>query len=112
VQITQTTFGPASVLTLIGDLDSFNVSYLKEQLQRLFDRGDYKVIIDLNNVDFIDSAGLGNLVSSLKLCMNNSGDLVLVGPNDTVLDLLRITRLRDVFKIFKTIEDAAAAFKG
>jgi anti-sigma B factor antagonist len=111
VQITQTTSGPASVLTLIGDLDSFNVSYLKEQFQRLFDRGDYKVIVDLNGVDFIDSAGLGNLVSSLKVCLNNAGDLFLVGPNDSVLDLLRITRLRDVFKVCKTVEEAAAAFK-
>jgi anti-sigma B factor antagonist len=96
---------------VIGDLDSFNVSYLKEQIQRLFDRGDYKIIIDLNSVDFIDSAGLGNLVSSLKVCMHNSGDLLIVGPNDTILDLLRITKLRDVFKVCKTVEEAAAVFK-
>lgn len=111
MQINQSTSGSASVLALIGDLDSFNVSYLKEQLQRLFDNGSYKIIIDLTSVDFIDSAGLGTLVSSLKLCMHNSGDLLLVGLNDTILDLLRITKLMDIFKIFKTVEEASAAFE-
>lgn len=110
MQITQTTSGSASVLTLLGDLDSFTVANLKEQLQRLFDRGEYKVIIDLGSVDFIDSAGLGHLVSSLKICMHNSGDLLLVRPNDAIQDLLRISKLWDVFKVFDSVEVAAATF--
>jgi len=107
MQIDQTTSGPATVLSLTGDLDSFSVNYLKERLTRLFDDGVYRIVINLTHVDFIDSAGLGQLVSALKICYHHSGGIVLVGPNETIIDLLRITKLKDVFKVAESVEDAA-----
>jgi anti-sigma B factor antagonist len=94
----------------MGDLDSFSVNYLKEKLSRLFESGNYKVVIDLVHVEFIDSAGLGYLVSALKICMNHSGDLTLVHPNEAIQDLLKITKLKDIFKVFDSVEAAAAIF--
>lgn len=110
MKINQSITDSVVILAITGDLDSFSVSYLKEHLQKLFNDDQYRIIIDLSSVDFIDSAGLGHLVSCLKVCMHNSGDLLLAGPNDPIKDLLRITKLKDIFKVFETVEEASTSF--
>lgn len=110
MKIDQSITDSVVILAITGDLDSFSVSYLKEHLQKLFNNDQHRIIIDLSSVDFIDSAGLGHLVSCLKVCMHNSGDLLLAGPNDSIKDLLRITKLVDIFKVFDTVEEASTFF--
>jgi anti-sigma B factor antagonist len=111
VEIQQDTVGNAERLALSGDLDSFSVNNLRERINRLFDSGIYNIIIDLTNVKFVDSAGLGQLVAALKMAVHHGGDLVLVKPNDTVKDLLRITKLDTIFRRFDTAEGAASVFQ-
>ena len=79
-------------------------------MNRLFDAGQYNIIIDLTSVMFVDSAGLGQLVSALKMAVHHGGDLILVKPNESVLDLLRITKLDTIFRKFDSVEDALAVF--
>ncbi len=111
MQIDQSIGEQTTVLTLSGDLDSFSVNYLKEHLTKLFNGEVYEIIIDLTNVEFVDSAGLGQLVSALKMCVHNNGNLILVGVNESITDLLRITKLDTVFSILDTVEEAVASFK-
>ena len=110
MQIDQSKNGSVAVLTLTGDLDSFSSIYLKERLGKLFTDSTYEVIIDLNMVDFVDSAGLGQLVSALKMCVHHKGNLMLVGVNKSIMDLLKITKLDTVFRIYDSVEDAVAGF--
>ena len=109
--IEQTLHGTVTVLSLTGDLDSFSTNYLKEQLGKLFADSKYEIVIDLKNVDFVDSAGLGQLVSALKLCVHHQGNLMLVGANESITDLLRITKLDTVFRAYETNEEAVAGFE-
>ena len=111
MKINQSITDSVVILAISGDLDSFSVSYLKEYLQKLLNNDQFRIVIDLSSVDFIDSAGLGHLVSCLKICMHNSGDLVLASPNDPIKDLLKITKLMDIFKVFNSVEEATATFK-
>ena len=67
-------------------------------------------MVDLTNVDFVDSAGLGQLVSALKLCVHHNGNLMLVGVNDSITDLLKITKLDTVFRIYNTVDEAVEGF--
>ena len=110
MQITEKTIDQATVLTLTGDLDSFSSAYLKEHIGRLFEQGVYKIVIDLSSVGFVDSAGLGQLVGALKMCFHHGGNLVLVGANEAVTDLLRLTKLDTVFKVFDSVDEAVASF--
>ena len=110
MEILQHTLENAERLALIGDLDSFSVNILRERLNRVFDTGTYNLIVDLTDVSFVDSAGLGQLVAALKLAIHNGGDLVLVKPNESVHDLLRITKLDTIFRTYDSVEEAAAAF--
>ena len=111
MQIDQTTHESVVVLTLTGDLDSFSANYLKEHLGRLFSEGKYEIVVDLTHVDFVDSAGLGQLVSALKLCVHHQGNLMLVGANESITDLLHITKLDTVFRIHDSVDDAVASFQ-
>ena len=98
------------ILQLTGDIDSFSANYLKEALGRQFSDSKYDIVVDLTNVDFVDSAGLGQLVSALKLCVHHNGNLMLVGVNDSITDLLKITKLDTVFRIYNTVDEAVEGF--
>ena len=70
--------------------------------------GNKRIVLNLAEVDFIDSSGLGAIVSSLKT-IGNGGDLVICGISDTVITLFRLTRMNRVFQIFSTEEEALKA---
>ncbi|MCX5808093.1 MAG: STAS domain-containing protein [Proteobacteria bacterium] len=73
--------------------------------------GNKRIILNLAEVDFVDSSGLGAIVSSLKT-IGNDGDLVICGISDTVITLFRLTRMNMVLQIFSTEEEALKALSG
>lgn len=71
------------------------------------------MVIDFSNCDFIDSAGLGVLVSSYKKAMEQKGNLKLAAINNPkVLKIFQLTRLDKVFDIYPTLEEAIHSFEG
>jgi anti-sigma B factor antagonist len=70
--------------------------------------GNKRIVLDLSEVEFVDSSGLGAIVSSLKT-IGNEGDLVICGIRETVMNLFRLTRMNRVFQIFSTDEEALKA---
>ncbi|MFZ5496521.1 MAG: STAS domain-containing protein [Verrucomicrobiota bacterium] len=67
------------------------------------------VALDLSEVPYIDSAGLGTLVSAYTSVTSHGGQLVLVRPTKKIDDLLQVTKLHTVFQIFATAEEAVTA---
>lgn len=65
-------------------------------------------MLDLSEVDFIDSSGLGAIVSSLK-AVGKQGNLIICGIGETVLSLFRLTRMDRVFQIVSSPEEAVRA---
>jgi anti-sigma B factor antagonist len=96
--------------TLVGDIDSLSAGLIKEKIQAQIEARYFNFIVDLTQVKFMDSAGLGVLVSGLKTCNKNGGDLVLAGASENVRELFRITRLDTVFKLFPDRDSAAETF--
>jgi anti-anti-sigma factor len=68
------------------------------------------VILDLTEVPYIDSAGLGSLVSAYITCHKSGCQVVLAGINEQVLKLFEITRTESLFLMFPTLDDAIGAF--
>jgi anti-anti-sigma factor len=64
------------------------------------------VIIDLSEVPYVDSAGLGSVINAHVSCTNAGRHLALVGVTERVRTLLQLTRVEQVFTIFPTLEDA------
>jgi anti-sigma B factor antagonist len=72
---------------------------LRDTIHDFLKQGNNRIILNLADVDFIHSAGLGELVRTLASVRSHSGQLKLVNPSENVHKLLRITRLDHVFDI-------------
>lgn len=109
LDITGSDEGDFTVIRLVGDLDVSAVGRLRDALGRLITRPDEKVVIDLTDVPFLDSTGLGVLVARLRQQRQEGGDLVLVIPSERLLRNFRITGLDRVFQIHPSVAAAVAA---
>ena len=101
--------GDRSVLEVGGEIDVYTAPKLREQFAQLVDEGRYDLVVDLENVAFLDSTGLGVLVGGLKRVRSHDGSLRLVCTQDRILKIFRITGLTKVFPIYDSVEDALAA---
>lgn len=87
-------------------MDAHNSGNLKERMLQLFDEGKCQLVIDLTAVRFIDSSGLGALVSGFKNASARDGSLKLCCLQPQVRSMFELTRLHRVFEIFTTLEEA------
>jgi anti-sigma B factor antagonist len=101
--------GDFTVIRLVGDVDVSAASRLRDALARLITDPAEKVLVDLTDVPFLDSTGLGVLVGRLKQQRIGGGDLALVIRSERLLRNFRITGLDRVFNIHASVADAVAA---
>lgn len=79
---------------------------LRTKIKDLLAQGDKKLILSLQGVKYMDSSGVGELVSTYTSVSNAGGKMVLVGVTGKILDLLQITQLLQVFEVYTSIEEA------
>jgi len=89
-------------------IDASSAAAFKALLNDRIQGGQQRIVLNLSEVDFIDSTGLGAIVSSLKR-MGEFGDLVISNPRETVMSLFRLTRMNRVFNILPSEEEALAS---
>lgn len=91
-------------------LDAHNSGDLKAELAGLFEGNEKNILVDLKDVRFIDSSGLGALVSGFKNAISHQGNLKLSGLQPQVKSMFELTRLHRVFEIFNTAEEALETY--
>ena len=84
---------------------------LRDQIQKLLTSSDRKLLLNLSDVDYIDSSGLGELVTSFTTVRNQGGLLKLLNLTRRVQDLLQITKLLTVFEVFNSEAEALKSMK-
>jgi anti-sigma B factor antagonist len=84
---------------------------LRNEIQKLLDAGNSKFLLNLADVDYIDSSGLGELVTSFTTVRNKNGQLKLLNLTRRVRDLLQITKLLTVFDTFDNETEALKSLK-
>jgi anti-sigma B factor antagonist len=84
---------------------------LRRTIKDMIDRGHKKLLINLEDVDYIDSSGIGELVSAYTTVRNSDGELKLLNLTKRVHDLLQITRLFTVFDVQSDEEKALLSFR-
>ena len=94
-----------SVQILENRLDAANAPELRTKVSDLISGGSQRIVLDISNVEFMDSSSLGAMVSILKM-VGGSGELIIAGANGIVLDLFKLTRMD---KVFRMSSDAASA---
>jgi anti-sigma B factor antagonist len=87
-------------------LDAHNSSELKERILRAIEEGGRRLVVDLAEVKFIDSSGLGALLSGYKNANQRSGTFVLSGLQPRVRSMFELTRLNRVFEIYPRLQEA------
>src|ERR1700687_5867154 len=97
-----------SVVDLNGEIDVYTSPKVKETISDLIDKGHYTLIINLENVRYIDSTGLGVLIGGLKRVREHSGTVHLVCTNPQIKKIFDITGLVKIFGIY---DDEAEAQK-
>ena len=83
---------------------------IREAVKKLVANGTKKIVLNLGNVTYIDSSGIGELVSAFTSVSNNGGNLKLLNLTKRVHDLLQITKLYTVFEVFDDEVSAVASF--
>jgi len=108
---TELTEGVTVLFVREDRLDANNSEELKAELRRLFESGTKELILDLKDVLFIDSSGLGVLVSGYKNASILHGNLKLSSLQSQVKSMFELTRLHRVFDIFSTVDDALQSYR-
>ena len=112
MQVTARDTGEVVVLTLTGRLVLEDVeAQLRGALDGLIQQGRVKLVLNLQDVTYVDSAGLGFLASKYVSVHRRSGDMKLVRVQPRVAHVLEITRLSQIFEAFASDEDAVRAFE-
>jgi len=83
---------------------------INEKFHQLIDEKKLKIIIDLNNVEWMNSSGLGILIGAVTLLSNNQGKLRLINVSDRIQNLLKITKLSGIFETSDSLEAAISSF--
>jgi anti-sigma B factor antagonist len=96
------------VKPLEGRMDFKMANDFKERMAKFIIGGNMFIILNLSQVEFIDSSGLGAIVYSLKR-MGGRGDLFICGVKETIMTMFNLTRMDKVFRIFDTEEEAVKA---
>ena len=98
-----------TVLEVKGEVDLYTSPALRERIVELVEEGQIRVIVDLQEVGFLDSSGLGALVGALKRVNERGGRLMLVCPEGSPLKVLTITGLDKIFPIHSSLDEALRA---
>src|SRR4051812_30799974 len=101
--------GDKTVIAVGGEIDVYTAPKLREQIVQLVEEQRYHLVVDMEDVEFLDSTGLGVLVGGLKRVRAHDGSLRLVCTQERILKIFRITGLTKVFPIHASVEEAVSA---
>ena len=100
-----------TTLSPVGELDANSSIEMDAMIWKLIDRAEYKIHIDLSELEYISSAGLGVFISFLQELKAGGGKFVFSGLSENIMQVFKLLGLHNVMEIVDTAEDAANAFK-
>ena len=94
------------IVQLRGEIDLHTCPDLRAALQRLMEEGNHRIVLNMSEVPYLDSAALGVLVDAQRRARERDGEIYLAQMTPFVLRAFEITRLIRIFQVFPTIADA------
>ena len=112
LNISERHVGDVTILDMDGKITIGEGSVaLRTAIRRLLEEGKKKILLNLAKVGYIDSSGIGELVSSYTAINKESGELKLLNLTQKLQDLLTITKLLTVFDVYESEQEALASYK-
>ncbi len=103
--------GQVAVVNLSGRMDLNSGTMLKEEMKKLFERNVTNIHLNMTAVEFINSSGLGSLVSLMKEIRLLKGRMTMSNLASYVKEIFDITQLSHIFEIFATEEEALSSYE-
>lgn len=111
MQIDERTVGNVKVLDLTGQVTfTQGDTILKDKIHSLVNQGHKNIIVNLGNVSYLDSSGLGHLVAAYTTVTNAGGKLKLINLTKKLQTLMTMTKLLTVFDAFDSEQEAVKSF--
>jgi anti-sigma B factor antagonist len=103
--------GAWAVIAVGGELDVYNAARLKQFLIELLDRGQLRLLADLNGLTFIDSTGLSALVSAMRRTKEREGLFGVVCGDGTARRVIEVSGVDKILPVFASEEEAVSALE-
>jgi anti-sigma B factor antagonist len=111
MKIDTRTVGDVHVLDCSGKITlGEGTMAIRNTVREVLKTGGKKIILNLSEVNYIDSSGIGELVSTFTTVTNQGGQLKLLNLTKKIQELLQITKLLTVFSVYQAEKDAIASF--
>ena len=104
----QQTHERVTVVAPKGRLDMSAAPAFRGQVRQLVESGATHLVVDLQEISFVDSSGLGAVIGALKVARQSGGDLRIARPNQQVQLVLDLTSLNQVLRPYGSLEEALA----
>lgn len=111
LKVTKNEMYDIPVIVADGDIDIYSVASFKTAINEVLDTGANKLVIDLKDVEYIDSSGFGALLGATRRIRPNGGSIILTGCCDTVARIMKITQLDTIFVMCKDCQEAVDSIK-
>jgi anti-sigma B factor antagonist len=111
MKVTVRNIGSVTVVDLSGRITIGEGDVvMRDNIQSLLDSGRHQIVLNLEKVSYMDSAGIGELVACYKRAREKDGTVKLLNPSGKVYDLLQLTKLEEIFDTFKDENEALVSF--
>ena len=100
--------GDITVARLIGSANMVSASALQDELFTLLEQNPRHLVLDLSQLAFISSVGLGGIIAAHLRCRKNNSTMAMAAPSADILELLQVTNLTRLFPVHRTVETALA----
>jgi anti-sigma B factor antagonist len=109
MEIEQTKQGHILIAKILNKrLDARGADDFRKIMLKSISNGGRSIVLDISEVDFVDSSGLGAMVSVLK-SLGEDGDIVICGPSESAMRMFKLTRMNKVFRIVENQDEAVRA---
>ncbi len=98
------------ILSFVGRIDAETYTLVREEIEELFLKNKYKIIIDLKEIEYISSAGWGSFIGYVNTARNKNGDIKLANMNVGVKRVYEMIEFNELIKAYNSIEDAKKDF--
>ena len=99
-----------TLIVLNGEIGTETVNQFKDRIDQIVNDGNTRLIMDFQDVNYLNSMGLGVVAATLKKVKKSKGDLKLLNLSPAVQELFELTRLTKVFEIFDSEDTAIKSF--
>ena len=110
MQITQKQEGKVHIFSLNGRFDAHSAGDVENELNLVISKGEHNLLVDLDGVEYISSAGLRVLLAATKKLKKEKGEIKLCCLKPYVKEVFDIAGFTQIFKIYHTVEEATQSF--